>query len=620
MRLPARFGSVIVCLGMLWVQPVSGADPLHVRVDRLVDRIASQPPGRLSPQVDDATFLRRAWLDLAGIIPPVDNVRQFLADQDGSKRTKLVDRLLAQPEYAWHMSRVFDIWLDQRMREREDDVIKAAAWRTYLRTSFSENKSWSQLVSEMLGADGTDAASRPALRFYFSRKGDMGQLVSDVSSVLLGRNLRCAQCHDHPVVDTYRQADFFGLAAFFDRTSRAEVDGKPVLVESVLGKTTFTSTLTSVSGTSLPRVFDGPELVEPDAIKALQARLRQARSRAKLAGDAVRSARMALAEAKKAPPGDAKTAEAAQVAVTVAEAEQKKVERKLVAAEAALFIIPPSKNVRPIPVFSRRANMAPMVMNHPAFRRNIANRLWALVMGRGLVMPLDLEHAGNPASHPKLMALLADEVAAQDYDIKSIIRELMLTRLYARSTRTEGGRAESALARLATARVKPLSPEQLAWSWLRASGRLDSEIAAVVKRSDPKEFEVIETREGQLRLLEERVGEDVKAVVSRFVTSIPGETSRSDSVPEQALFLLHAKTVRNWLKPTPGNLIDSLVKLDKPEEIADHLFVRVLSRKPTDSDVSLVREVLAEAGDDRSAALSDLAWALMSSSEFRFNH
>ena len=88
------------------------------------------------------------------------------------------------------------------------------------------------------------------------------------------------------------------------------------------------------------------------------------------------------------------------------------------------------------PRYSRRSLLAGAVTraDYVPFRRNIANRLWALMMGRGLVQPLDMDHPGNPPSHPELLELLADDVAARKFDVRSLLRELALSQTYQRSS------------------------------------------------------------------------------------------------------------------------------------------------------------------------------------------
>src|SRR5207302_9877111 len=109
------------------------------------------------------------------------------------------------------------------------------------------------------------------------------------------------------------------------------------------------------------------------------------------------------------------------------------------------------------------------------FKRNIANRLWALMMGRGLVQPLDMDHPANPPSHPELLTLLADELASKQFDLRWFLRELALSQTYQRSSRPSADGHEADPASFTVASLKPLSPEQLAWSVMQATGLTDAE-------------------------------------------------------------------------------------------------------------------------------------------------
>ncbi len=108
-------------------------------------------------------------------------------------------------------------------------------------------------------------------------------------------------------------------------------------------------------------------------------------------------------------------------------------------AEGDEYIAKPDKDVRPVPKYSRRAQLAKELAqgDHPAFRRNIANRLWAWMMGRGLVEPVDLHHSGNPAEHAEVLQLLADALGEQEFDIRRMLRELAQTKVYQRSVEPE---------------------------------------------------------------------------------------------------------------------------------------------------------------------------------------
>ncbi len=334
---------------------------LHERIDRLVDaQLAKELPGEVpAAPATDAEFLRRAWLDLAGMIPTAAEARAFLDDPSPYKRRALIDRLLGSPAYPRRMQQVFDIML---MERRPDLYVEAKPWREFLHQAFGENRPYDVLVRQILAADGNDPAHRSWARFLLAREGDPNLITRDVGRLFLGIDLQCCQCHDHPLIEGYKQQHYYGLYAFVSRTvlvGGKDADGtiKPgsvaVLGDKAEGDVTFSSVFKKkLIHKTGPRVLDGPTPPEPAVAKGQE------------------------------------------------------------------YLIPPDKEgkVRPVPVLSRRALLGPSLTapESPAFARNIANRLWALVMGRGIVHPVDLHHDDNPPSNPELLDLLAAELAAMN--------------------------------------------------------------------------------------------------------------------------------------------------------------------------------------------------------------
>jgi hypothetical protein len=263
-----------------------------------------------------------------------------------------------------------------------------------------------------------------------------------------------------------------------------------------------------------------------------------------------------------------------------------------------------------VPEFSRRAQLAPLLVSadQPHFRRNLANRLWALLMGRGLVHPLDLDHEDNPPSHAELLTLLGDELAAMKYDVRAFLRELARSETYQRSSEPPPGKpvAED---RFAVALLRPLSAEQLAWSLLQATGVADVERKALGKNAD----------EAALRA---KLAGSIAAVVATF-GGPPGRPASMDFEPslEKTLFLTNGSRVRSWLTPSPaGNLTGRLARLTDPAAVADELYLSILTRRPSEEECRVVANHLKDRIADRDAALQELAWALLTSVEFHFNH
>ena len=342
--------------------------PLHERIDALIE---SEFAGPLTPPASDADFLRRAHLDLTGMIPTAAEARAFFADPAPDKRSRLVDALLGTPQHARHLATCFDLMLMERRVQKHVDV---AGWQQFLFNSCATNKPWHLLAREILAADGADEATRVAARFHLDREADPTLLTRDTGRIFFGMNLACAQCHDHPNVADYLQRDYHGLFAFFNRTYlfTRDRDKKAFVAERAEGDVSFSSVFTKESGATRPRLPGGAQLTEPAFPRFTEY----------------------------AVPPDAK-----------------------------------DKNLRPEPRFNRRAELAKAATesNNRAFNRNIVNRLWALLMGRPLVTPMDEVHSQNPAAYPALLDLLATDFAASGYDTRAFLRELARTRVYGRS-------------------------------------------------------------------------------------------------------------------------------------------------------------------------------------------
>jgi hypothetical protein len=534
-------------LSVVWLLHIAGSlraqSPLH---DRIVQLIAAGKPDfdrQAAPRASDAEFLRRIYLDLTGTIPTPDAARTFLRDSATDKRANLIDRLLASPEHSRHMATVFDVML---MERRPDKHVPHAQWLEYLRSSFAANKPWDQLVREIFSADGTDPKTRPAAKFILDREAEPNLLTRDVSRLFLGMNFQCCQCHDHPLVDDYKQEQYYGIYAFLNRSFLFTDKAKGVvLAEKAEGEVTFQS------------VFDPAKVT-----KTTGSRL----------------------------PGGK----------TVMEVKFEKGKE---------YEVAPANGVRPVPKFSRRAQLAPLLAaaDDVPFRRSAANRLWALVMGRGLVHPLDMDHSANPPSHPELLTLLADEFAARKFDIRAILRELVLSATYQRSSEMPPELKEASPSSYLVANLKPLSPEQLAWATMQATGLTDVERQALGKNAN------------EATLYARLVG-SVAPFVKTFGTQ-PGEPQQGfRATLEQALFVENGALIRGWLAPRAGNLADRLSRLKDASALTEELYLSVLTRLPCDEERKQVAAYLQERDKDRVAAIQELAWALLASAEFRFNH
>jgi hypothetical protein len=263
---------------------------------------------------------------------------------------------------------------------------------------------------------------------------------------------------------------------------------------------------------------------------------------------------------------------------------------------------------KPQPKFSRRSLLAKELTSHPRFARTAANRVWSLLLGRGIIHPVDLDHAGNPPSHPELLAALADDFADSEFDLKGLVKDIVTSQTYQRSSALRKGVKEVDPAAFAVYPLRPLTPEQLAWSMMQATGLIEVERKAQAKTDDKALFT--------------KLAGNVQTFVALFGNQ-PGEPfdpAQFEATLDQTLFLDNSALLRGWLTPRPGNLTYRLGTLADGGAIAEELYLSVLSRLPVPDERREVRDFLSRHVTDRPAALQELAWALLASAEFRFNH
>jgi hypothetical protein len=194
-----------------------------------------------------------------------------------------------------------------------------------------------------------------------------------------------------------------------------------------------------------------------------------------------------------------------------------------------------------------------------------------------------------------LLALLARDLAARKFDVRGFLRELALTRTYQRSGLLPENAGEVPAGSYRVALEKRLSAEQLLDALLAATGEpppTDAKAADALRQRFVKAF-----------------------------AAPPGEPEDEQGPTlAGALLLLNGKDVRDWLAPKPGNLLDRLTRREKPGEVAEELYLSVLTRLPTDEERDATTAYLVKHAGDRPAALARLAWALLASAEFAVNH
>ncbi len=194
---------------------VASLPPAKNFIDKLVFKqleTLGLPP---SDVCDDATFLRRVTIDIAGRLPTKSEVESFLADKSADRHDKLVDRLLGSKDYADYFALKWGAILRNRRNAATDNPAPTKAFHAWIRDGFIQNKPYDQFVAEILTVTGTEDTNPPVV--WYRELREPAALMEDTAQLFLGQRLQCAKCHHHPF-EKWTQGDYWGLTAFFSQT------------------------------------------------------------------------------------------------------------------------------------------------------------------------------------------------------------------------------------------------------------------------------------------------------------------------------------------------------------------------------------------------------------------
>ncbi|HUY31734.1 MAG TPA: DUF1549 and DUF1553 domain-containing protein [Pirellulales bacterium] len=231
--LPIRLGCLALwlCRGVLAQESASvpSASDMARRVDALLEARQHAEGVEAGPLADDAEFLRRASLDLNGVIPAASEVLALAADRDPDRRAAWIERLLSNPRYPTHLAQAWTNMLlpVDGQNERFD---QAQGFTRWLRRRFADNVRYDNIVADLLTTTGNSDRDGAAL-FYTAAGLKPEELAANTSRIFLGVQIQCAQCHNHPF-DHWKQQDFWSFAAFFARLQTLD-GGRPPNVELV---------------------------------------------------------------------------------------------------------------------------------------------------------------------------------------------------------------------------------------------------------------------------------------------------------------------------------------------------------------------------------------------------
>lgn len=478
-----------------------------------------------APLCSDAEFLRRASIDLIGSLPTPEEVRKFLSSTDPDRRVKLIDELLARPEYADYWAIKWSDLLRVHRRVLGDKGL--ASFSGWLKQALRENRPFDGVVRELLTSQGNLYSAGP-VAFYLVNTTPQ-ELAETTAQVFLGIRIQCARCHHHPF-EVWGQDDYYGLAAFFSRVQRKDTReaGRYGGAQSVKLAAEGTLQNPDTGAVVLPKMVESPTPVD------------------------LGTGEHALGDIRK---------------------------------PLAEWVTSPT---------------------NPYFARNIVNRYWGYLFGRGLVEPIDDLRATNPASHPALFEMLARDFVAQGYDVRKLLKTICTSRTYQLASEISSDRDVDGM--FFTHRIPRRMPAEVLLDAInQAAGTTE-------------EFESFPPGTRAIALPDPAVPSKFLETFGRPLRVTACECERP-SKPDlrQVLHLVNSEALHQKACAEQGR-VNKLVAAGKPDaEIVEDLYLATLSRPPLPEEVATCLRLIASA-PSRADGLHDLLWTLINVTEFSFNH
>lgn len=650
-------------------RPDSGAFP-DVKPNNFVDthvlaklKRLNLPPADVA---DDATFLRRACLDVTGELPTPDEVTKFLSDASADKRTKKIDELLGRAAHAdlWTLKfcdllKAADFGVYADAMSLEADAPRMQAW---IRARMIENTPYDVFVERILTATSREGrtmdeyatevkamfegyspgrpdleryAKRKTLDLFWQRRGSDGVSGTlQVAHAFLGLRLECAQCHRHPH-DNWQQSDLLEFANFFMRVRTVGFQGD--------NEKNFTD-----AAAFYKKFNDEAKALEADVKKRKEGegkKLEDEAKKAKTDADKLMASKNLT---------DAQKEELAKLKVVIAKAEKYRTEtaemekrakmmpevaRRLMQAESRL--LPAGKYAKVTSTLGTAEAKTSMRLlgdsytlglNHqgdprevvmawmrkpdnPYFAKAIVNRVWAHYFGRGIIDPPDNLSAFNPATHPELLKELCDGFIANKFDLKWLHKTILNSRTYQQSNIPAKG-AEADRTHYAYFPLRRMPAEVMLDALNAATGTSDK--MDMKYYHWPDEMKTVQ------------VPYAPKNEFVTFVLDTYGRPKRNSAVQcdcerEGASSIFQVLTLANhprvWekIRDTNGRVAKLLKETKDDGSRVDALFLATVSRLPTEKERDACLKFVKDA-DTPEKGFHGVLWGLLNTREFVLQH
>ena len=530
----------------------ASAPTAETPIDRLVFGKLQQLGLQPANLCSDAVFVRRVYLDVIGTLPTAQEAKDFIQDASLTKRHDLIERLLARDEFAdyWAMK-----WSDL-LRVKAEFPINlwpnaAQSYYRWIRTCIKENKPYDQFVREMLLANGS-CFRVPQVNFYRAMQNkEPSGIAQAVALTFMGAR-----------ADKWPKDRLTGMAAFFSQIGyKSTGEWKEEIVSFDLVK----------EAPIVPSTAPAASPPKPAAV---------------------------------APKPAASATKPAPVAPQVA----------AVTPQAAVF--PDGAPARLTPGQDPREAFANWLITqkNPWFARNISNRAWFWLVGRGIIHEADDIRPDNPPVNPELLAYLEKELVGARYDLKHLFRLILNSKTYQLSSIPKTRRPEGA-ANFAQYPLRRLEAEVLIDALDQITGTTEKYSSAI-----PEPFTFIPEDVRSIALPDGSITSSFLEMFGRPSRDTGMESERnSRPTADQRLHLLNSSHIQRKIEQGPK--LRSLLQSKEPSrEIVNKIYLTVLSRYPTEEELQIVGAYPQSGGGKGGTVTIDLVWALVNSAEFLYRH
>ncbi len=579
------------------------AASVAAQVDALLDASFVEQDVTPTRTARDEDFLRRVALDLAGRIPSPQELAEFQKAAETDKRTVLIDKLLESEDYSKTWASYWREVVFSRATEAKSRRSRGV-FQQWMTEQLQDNRPWDEMTTDLLTATG-DTQEVGSTGFLFAHGGDPAELAGETSRIFLGIQIQCANCHDHPY-DQWKREDFHEFAAFFPRIrvrTQKDDDKRTFIIES------------ADNGSSRKRRFD-PNRV----FKSL---------------DRDRDGKLTADEAKR----NKQFAKRFDRIVTVADKDG---DGAISRDEVKNLPMPPQGQGRGSseyfmpdlenpsepgtltePVFfvdeasvpfgtkdlDRRSSLADAMTSpdNPWFARAFANRIWSEMLGEGFYTPIDDMGPERSAQHAAVLDTLATGFVANQYDIKWLFRTIANTQAYQRSVQESTDEELPAFASMSPTRLRGDQIFNSVVQVFAGDRGGDRDLALPMRKRKGKGMAVMGMK-----------GKDARQAAFAQLFNYDPSTPQADlvgSIP-QALFMMNSPITNNAIQAQGRGVLTRLLRTTEDDDRAlQAVYLRVLSRQPTEAELDICHDHIAEIGD-RGDAFEDIMWSLLNSSEF----